>query len=105
MAFELDPDFDKREVFIQPQTRRHRSAYRSPISSEDMNLYHQDAVSDINYLYTKLDAIQAEWQTRVDEFVYLGQYEYQTGETLLSLREYLNELKIIRQEIEGMTDA
>ena len=105
MAFELDPDFDKREVFIQPQTRRHRSAYRSPISSEDMNLHHQDAVSDINYLYTKLDAIQADWEAKLVEFVETGQYEYQTGETLLSLYQYLDELKVIRQEIEGMTDA
>lgn len=98
----IDPDFDQRNEFVQPQARVFRAPYRSPLDSEDLNLHHNSVARDIEYLYDRLAAIDAEIKTKFELLYELGAIGFSDDATLKTIPEYAFDLKYIRQEIENL---
>jgi hypothetical protein len=98
----INPDFEQREKFIQPQTQRSRAPYRSPISSVSLNLSYNSVVEDIDYLYARLEAIDLDFKDRFQKLYNDGGIEFEAGIVLEAIYQYSLNLKYLRQEIENL---
>lgn len=97
----INPDFEARYKLIQPETRRVRSAYRSPIRSANLNLFQNSLVNDINSLYNEIDSIKTKIDDRFDK-IYEEGADLTNSESINSIRYYLEELTRIRTRINNL---
>ena len=102
MYEQLDPDFDARSKIIQPQTQVRRAAFRSPISSEDLNYFQISVVEDLDYLYAKFESIEANLAAKLKDIYQDGGIQFSVDIILETLYDYGTKLRYIREELENL---
>lgn len=92
----LDPDFEATKVFLQPQTKRVRSAFRSPISSSDLSFFYNNVAIDMSELYTQYQGLSEDILNTFKTIVETGL------DGTKSIQEYASDLADIRLQIEKL---
>jgi hypothetical protein len=102
MPENINPDFDNRSRVIQPQTQIFRSSFRAPISSEQLNLFTNSVVEDLDYLHAEFDAVHDDFTAKLKDLYQNGGIEVSVDIILKTLHDYAAELQYIREEIENL---
>lgn len=98
---ELNPNFDKRFRFVQPELKRTRAYYAAPLDSSDINFVFNATLNDIQNLYNDIQTLRSKSDDRLDRI-------YETGTTIptdinvYSIEELSIELKKLRFRIKAL---
>jgi hypothetical protein len=94
---EINPPFARKKSFIEPLYQRSRSGYRSPISSEGMNLESGLKTVDLEKLYGLYDDLQTKLQYQLENIYNNGMNDIpdlsDPVETLIEQRQKLSTIR------------
>lgn len=95
---EINPDFDRVNIIVQPETKRCRAAYLSPISSFDLNQFYNTCANDIANLYLKVENLKTKANSKLKKIsdTNIGEIN---SETIESIYYYMSELELIKSQI------
>jgi len=100
---ELNPNFDKRYRFVQPELRRTRAKYASPVASANLNFEFNATCNDIQALYNDIATLKTKYEDRLDRIYETGS-TFPPSDNVLSIQEVAIELKKLRSRVENLRE-